>query len=445
MAAAAQAAKDGYNQRKAAKLYAEKRRAASADKAERGAKEGNFVDRIGNPAADVINITVDAKGVMIDNTRATSQSSQGMGSRKTSRSRMTRSTSTQRHPSRRSDDKENVTNDTLNIKSIDTDIEPYFTRKRSTDLSRRKRDSFTGNAGSWDGSMPRRRGSRSFIERTSRPGNGGKMEGDKPDDIDHSAQPKFNHTEKSIGERPRRQRNQEHLKEMSDTLSNRTQEAVGANPSNPECPINGRKSTPLQVELDATPIKRIKSETEKQIKNSPSSTISNDPESGTDGDSKASSPEEDKEAGSLGQTDPEHPNSLQALESSTRTESVRCTKKAGPTESGTLSNVQKAPSNGKWCDHCAGLGLHIAALLSELEQCRPTIESGLEASSSSGSRKGWKSMVTHTVLGESKTKSSSEKTRLQQEIGVLRATVDFLYKKVESMEALTATMGQPDL
>lgn len=452
MSAAAQASQDGYNQRKAAKLYVEKRRAATAAKAERGAKEGTSVDRNARAAADLINITVDAKGVMIDNARGLSQGSQGMGSRKNSRSRMTRSTSRQRNSSYRSDDKENVTNDTINFKSHDADVEAFFSTKRgSTDLSRPKRDSYTENAGSgsWDGSMPRRQGSRSFIGRHSRSGNDEKMKSDKQNGLDHSAQPESSHKEKSASERPRCQ-SQENPKQTSDTMSNRSQEAVEANQCNPKCPMDGGKSTPRDVELEATPIKGIKSETEKQVKDSASPTISNISESvtdgSTDGDSKASSPEKGKKVGSPGQTDFEQTAALQPLASSTPTESVSCMKKAGTTDNGSVSHMHKAPLDGKWCDHCAGLGLHIAGLLSELEKCRPTIESGSEGpASSNGSRKGWKSMMTHTVLGDSKSKTSSEKARLQQEVSVLRATVDFLYKKVESMEAGIANMGAPNM
>lgn len=85
------------------------------------------------------------------------------------------------------------------------------------------------------------------------------------------------------------------------------------------------------------------------------------------------------------------------------------------------SSSNQPPHQGKWCDDCAGLGLHIAALLSELERQRTTSEPG-------HGQKGWKNLV----LGDSKGKASS--ARMMQEIKLLRSTVDFLSKKIEGKE-----------
>lgn len=401
----AQAAQNGYHQRKAAKLYAEKRRA----KAEKEAQEGKAATRKEVEPTDVINITVDAKGVMIDNAKGSSQATPGMGARKNSRSRMTRSTSKSRNSFRRVEDKENVTYDSSSFRTPEKKIEAYFSRKRSTDISRCTKDSLTENSGSWDGSMPKRQGSRSFIE--SRAGARNLGDTEKQVGAQTSTVPRSN-TETSVSER---------LRLLRAATSSEPDNATGG----AEKQAANEKQQQHMTNTTGDDGSIEKSET--QVESSESSTIADVQES-TARDSVLSTTGKTAPLGCrvLGHAGLGSSASPNGVDRASQTE------KSGTCSAG---HAQKALGNGKWCDDCAGLGLHIAALLSELDKRRSTSESSSEASSSSsGSKKGWKSMVTQTMLGDSKSKSSSEKARLQQEIEVLRATVDFLYKKVELME-----------
>eukprot|EP00178_Gracilaria_changii_P006129 TRINITY_DN20488_c0_g1_i1.p1 TRINITY_DN20488_c0_g1~~TRINITY_DN20488_c0_g1_i1.p1 ORF type:complete len:438 (-),score=99.87 TRINITY_DN20488_c0_g1_i1:942-2192(-) len=348
LSAAAQAAQQGYFARKAAKMYAERKKAEAAAAATAAATtsapspEGDVSAQAevtaalkpanrNEQAVDVINITVDAQGVKIDENKSRVCA---MAPRNNSRARMTRSSSRQRNMHNRSEDKENFITDAR----LDAHIEAYFTRKRAVVAAvaaqpvdaRLTEHSSTSNH-SWDGSMPRRRNSRSVIER------------------DHA-------------------------------ISQRVSPSLNAKPSTTA--ISAREGA-----LDQScNLKQCANEQSKQ---------SNDTAGGS------------------------------AVTSSAQ------------------NSCGELPSTGKWCDECAGVGRHISALLSELQTQRPVPEAGAadmsSSSSGSGSKKGWKSMVTQTVLGDSKSKSSSEKAKLQQEINVLRATVDFLYKKIERLETNDST------
>lgn len=108
--------------------------------------------------------------------------------------------------------------------------------------------------------------------------------------------------------------------------------------------------------------------------------------------------------------------------------------------SSSLTGSEKMPLCGKWCDQCAGVGMMISAMMTELEQTRPLVEGSKRLSSSSSAKKGWRSVVSQTVLGENKSNKTSEKARLEQENSLLRATVDFLYKKMENMEQSIGNM-----
>lgn len=402
MTPAAQAAQDGYYHRKAAKMYAEKRKAAAAARAEKGnpdEKDGTTKEAVHN---DVINITVDSKGVMIDGSRG-SQGNQGMGPRKGSRSKMTRSSSRLRS-NRRSDDKENETHDfaqarSAPISAAEVDIDEYFKRKRGDNTGRRKKENPAEPKPSWDGSMPRRHSSRSFIEQRAKP-NSAKVQGDKVSDI----APKQTNDGNVNGATSGKQRHYRGSK----TYANITR-------GTPHGTAEDEKpSGAVAVEAETA------SKFEKGGKPAPSD-VSDDantsglPRSGSEdnGDNAKMKPTE------------------------TECEGAHKTKDSTTATTCRLESTARiaVPLNGKWCDSCSGVGLHIAGLLSELERHRSMTESGSELpSSSGGQKKGWKSMVTQTVLGDSKTRSSSEKARLQQEVSVLRATVEFLFNKIESME-----------
>ncbi|CAN8071728.1 unnamed protein product [Agarophyton chilense] len=359
LSAAAQAAQQGYFARKAAKMYAERKKAAATGSATAIApadsqpiaepdmtgalKPANHNE---NPV-EVINITVDAEGVKIDENKPRVSA---MGSRTNSRARMTRSSSRQRNLHPRADDKENLITDAR----LDAHIEAYFNRKRvavvgapiTQPTDTRPDDQSTTSNHSWDGSMPKRRNSRSVIQRDHA--------------ISQRVSPSLNAKPSSTALSPR----QAMLSPA--TLGQACNLKVSTNDN-----VNDQMSAPFDQAQDGT-----------------------------------------------------HTSADVANE-----------------ETSDASCNSQLPNNGKWCDECAGVGLHISALLSELQTQRPVPEAGAAdagASSGSGAKKGWKSMVTQTVLGESKSKSS-EKAKLQQEINVLRATVDFLYKKIERLETTDST------
>lgn len=101
----------------------------------------------------------------------------------------------------------------------------------------------------------------------------------------------------------------------------------------------------------------------------------------------------------------------------------------------TPSTPGAMPASGKWCESCAGLGLQIAALVAENEKSRLAEAESSASPSPAPSKKGWKlpDAFKTKVLGV-ESKGSSEKARLRQEIDVLRATVDFLYRKLDAVE-----------
>lgn len=398
----AQAAQDGFHHRLAAKMLAEKKKKAVAAQSDRQALDTRDVDKEAEPT-DVINITVDAKGVMIDSAKGTTQ---GMGGRSNSRSRMTRSTSKSRNSFRRADDKENITADVPSFKAVEADVAAYFGRKRSVDLSRRKRDTENDNLSSWDGSMPKRQSSRSFIDRKVGTKTSATQNGEAEARVMSLAPP----SDTDVNDRPRRRRSQKlaalkkSLEEEGTKIEALKQQFSAVdlngtyqnNPSDED--ITGKQNSQTTIRADA----RLEAQA-----NTPLSGIRS------------------LQAGGCVKIRREMNAGNEAI--SRGVHSVRA-------EECPDRNGREVPASGKWCDDCAGLGLHIAALLSQLDKARSTTDSSSEGSSSScNSKKGWKSMVTQTMLGDSKSKSSTEKARLQQEINVLKATVDFLYKKVETL------------
>eukprot|EP00177_Eucheuma_denticulatum_P006217 GFKZ01011336.1.p1 GENE.GFKZ01011336.1~~GFKZ01011336.1.p1 ORF type:complete len:501 (+),score=75.61 GFKZ01011336.1:543-2045(+) len=401
LSSAAQAAQDGYYHRKAAKMYAEKRKAAAAARTEKGnpdQNDGNTKDALQN---DVINITVDSKGVMIDGSRG-SQGNQGMGPRKGSRSKMTRSSSRQRS-TRRSDDKENETDDfaqarSAPISAAEADIDDYFKRKRGDNTGRRKKENPVEPKPSWDGSMPRRHSSRSFIEQRTKP-KSAKVQDDKVPDV-APMQTKDGNANGATSDKQRNYRG-------SKTYANIT------------------RTTPHGKTEDENPSGAV-------------AVAAMNPSKFAKGDRAALGDVSDSATSSGIPSSVLEKNMIQAevMATETEREGAHATKDktAGTTCRSESVGRIAVPLSGKWCDNCSGVGLHIAALLSELERHRST-ESGSEMpTGSGGQKKGWKSMVTQTVLGDSKARSSSEKARLQQEVSVLRATVEFLFNKIESME-----------
>lgn len=110
---------------------------------------------------------------------------------------------------------------------------------------------------------------------------------------------------------------------------------------------------------------------------------------------------------------------------------------------------------GKWCEECAGLGLHLSALVTQLQAGKPS-ESSLAADVAEEERKekekeknksSWKRTVSNAMInagvsvsgpsaGTSSTelaKAKIENRRLEDENHVLRATVEFLYNKADSV------------
>jgi hypothetical protein len=105
---------------------------------------------------------------------------------------------------------------------------------------------------------------------------------------------------------------------------------------------------------------------------------------------------------------------------------------------------QAMPESGKWCQDCAGLGLHIAALVAQMQagksrQALDAAESAKEKDAAVPEKKSsWKRTVSAAVLGSSSSntetaKVKAEKVRLEEENAVLRATIEYLYQKVESL------------
>lgn len=394
LSAAAQAAQNGYFQRKAAKHYSERKRVRAEKEAREAA--GDKPDA----SDELINITVDGNGVMIDGAKGSSAPSSGMGARTNSRSKMTRSSSRQHNG--RVDDKENIAEESSQ-RAVDADIEAYFSQKRGTVEPRiptRKKGSFTENAGSWDGSMPKRQGSRSFIEnsRMRRESKGSTPAKGSAKEMPASEQSTVANT-KTVAkdlETPRRQRNGKEKNQVGQLKPKLDEKDV----SREQVVL----STPARDQRDKMPA-------EEKPSNSP--TLSNVSDNTAGENSSNSSP-----------TPAAKPEPAAKLRSDHQRSSLSLSDKS------TDSTTSKAPLDGKWCDSCAGVGLHIAALLSQLEKhaipeitAEPPVAFG-------ETKKGWKKML----VGDSKSKSSVEKARMQQEIKVLRATVDFLYKKVESFE-----------
>lgn len=410
----AQAAQDAYHHRKAAKILAAKKKAVAA-KAEWQGADARDVDKKEVEPTDVINITVDAKGVMIDSAKGTAQ---GMGTRTNSRSRMTRSTSKSRNSFRRVEDKENVTADMSSFKAVEADVEAYFGRKRSVDLSRRKKDNHGEVASSWDGSMPKRQSSRSFMERMTRDNTTSNANVEEAEAEKHPAVPKSeadpNTSDKSQPHRSQKLAALKKAIEQDDLAMEALRERLAtANLRNTAQHKYGSQEI-------TTPMTR---QAEECAEMRPGKLTPGMQESAHHGHFGLKAKDfGEMDVGSDAVMERLHPQGQ-----------VDCVDK----------HDKKALTSGKWCDDCAGLGLHIAALLSEMDKRRSSSDSSSEgSSSSSSSKKGWKSMMTQSVLGDSKSKSNTEKVRLQQEIDVLKATVEFLYKKVEVMEKSGAVATQ---
>ena len=107
------------------------------------------------------------------------------------------------------------------------------------------------------------------------------------------------------------------------------------------------------------------------------------------------------------------------------------------------------PSSGKWCDECAGVGLHIAAMMSTISSWRAEEERRSSNTSTSGNcsnsnkKGGWTRRVSQTFIGTSTSTSKNtsdvqkDKQRLQQQVDVLQLTVNFLYDKLQHHNAVT--------
>lgn len=115
-----------------------------------------------------------------------------------------------------------------------------------------------------------------------------------------------------------------------------------------------------------------------------------------------------------------------------------CTSAGSSTDSARTpaAPARAAPSSGKWCPECAGVGLHVAALLTELAQWRTDDERrGSHSSNSGSSRSGWKRMMSQTLIGESRSsRSAQDRARLQQQVDVLTTTVQFLHQKLANAD-----------
>jgi hypothetical protein len=111
---------------------------------------------------------------------------------------------------------------------------------------------------------------------------------------------------------------------------------------------------------------------------------------------------------------------------------------------------QSMPESGKWCQECAGLGLHIAALVAQLQvgksqQALDGTDGAKDKDMSAPEKKSsWKRTVSAAMLGTSTSSSEAakikaDKIRLEEENAVLRATVEYLYKKVETLAPPTTS------
>ena len=303
-----------------------------------------------------------------------------MGSRRNSRSRMSRSSS--RRGSLRVEDKENAERPTP------AQIDAFFAKKRG--------DIETPNENtSWDGSMPQRQNSKSFIQRQPRPLNTKNPNDALVKDV-ATSNPVEKRTNQSDEHRQRRKR--------------ASKKAVGEKPSGTAHQVqtsNTHVSTPDKEEARVLSVSDISETDANSMSSSPLQAPEQTP----------NTPPKDNESQSSGASS--YKSSL--------SKAVSCTSEAsGSTDA------------GKWCDECAGVGLHIAALLSDLKKHHSISETG--ADTTTPSKKGWKS----TLLGSSSDskKSQNEKSRMQHEITVLRATVEYLYKKIENSEKSDVAVGE---
>lgn len=363
----------------AARLYAEKKAAAAAATAAAAtAATGALVKENPSPeepakmGADVINVTVDNFGVKIDN--AANVAPWAPSPRGIGSRRNSRPQISRSNSRQRimtvSEDKENVN---LRNETQDAAIEAYFAGKDEEDTHSVK-EAVRENP-PWDGSMPQRKNSRSLIETT-------REWKQKRELAQNNAVKETRPVETSTPAMNNRPENTRKSKSYSKHPT----------ADKPTVNINTNNTTTITPETDKTA----------------SATVPHVP---SDADPNSNSSPQKKNTNS------------QAF--------------GGSTSSKTNSATSEASSNedaGKWCNDCAGVGLHISSLLSQLNKQRPISEIGAEPTPTPVKKPSWKSMVTQTMLGDSKSKSSTEKARLQQEITVLRATVDFLYKKIERME-----------
>jgi hypothetical protein len=150
----------------------------------------------------------------------------------------------------------------------------------------------------------------------------------------------------------------------------------------------------------------------------------------------------------------------------------------GPSETAGTAPVHSyraLPESGKWCQDCAGLGLHIAALVTELRSDdKSAVDRGFEAlererrererrererdqkaarEKEKETKSSWKRTVSAAILGTGSSLGSSssssavssanenrlkaELSRCEEENKVLRATVTFLYARIDSSEVAT--------
>lgn len=127
-----------------------------------------------------------------------------------------------------------------------------------------------------------------------------------------------------------------------------------------------------------------------------------------------------------------------------------------PSPSTPASSAGVDLESGKWCVQCAGLGLHIAALVAELKAGKVVDRGATEADRASArdeeerrerdrAKPSWKRTVSNAMLGSTTgsgsgfnaaevTKLRADKAQLADENQILRTTIEFLFKKVGGSE-----------
>lgn len=388
---AAAAAQEAYYHRKAAKLYAAKRKAAAVKAA---AEETDSSENIGadmkEQSGDFIKVTVDGYGVKIDKGGSNTAPITGMGSRSNSRTRVGMIRRASLQPRQRigsqtpiRDDKENAVRG--------QDVDAYFNQKRGTvENEPRLRDIGSENTPSWDGSMPRRQSSRSFIHRAAKVST---TTGNVSNECDDASRPAWKQKEECV-EGMRRQRTS-------------VEQNKGEISSEETRNIDIADSSLLSKVAEVGVLRERNKDMSKEM---------------SAANSEASSGNKLKKEALINMKISESFKGDSTLHRSTnRTSSP---------------GSQGLPSHSKLCDNCVGLGKHISALLAELDTQRRLYEASVSDVSSCGGsnvKKGWKNIVSQSVLGDAKSKNSSERARLHKEVAALQATVEFLYKRLEDV------------